>query len=254
MPYIYKITNEENDLIYIGQTIASILTRFKEHCYDAKKGSKNKFHSAMREIGIDKFHVELVEECSLEKLDDRERYWINFYDSYKNGYNSKNGGQNSLLNTDYKNCIQYYLENKDKKTLTQITSELGVGFNRFRDILEEENIRKKQKHGKFNDWEEEEKKSIIKDAKNGKSLRELISKYHHDGETIKQLLKKENIFFSGERKKPIPILQLDIETNEIIAEWKSIYAAQKAYNNRHIGECISGKRKTASGYKWKIKD
>ncbi len=41
----------------------------------------------MREYGIDKFQFEIVEECLIEQLNEREQYWIEFYNSFFEGYN-----------------------------------------------------------------------------------------------------------------------------------------------------------------------
>lgn len=54
-----------------------------------------KFYNALRKYGYKNFTFEVIEECSNDPaiLDERERYWIEFYDSYKNGYNSTLGGR-----------------------------------------------------------------------------------------------------------------------------------------------------------------
>lgn len=250
MSYIYKISNDINDLVYIGQTTCSINNRFKQHYYDRKE-INNKFHKAINELGIEHFRIEIIEECSNEQLDERERYWINYYNSYKNGYNSKDGGQNSLIKTNPEQCIQYYLENKDNKTLTQITNELGVGTNNLRELLQEKGVRNKKTYYNFNEWTNEEKENIILDIKNGMSITKAEEKYHHDYRLIKKLLIDNNIPIpTGGKANKIPILQLDKDTNEIIKEWESIFAAKTYYNNKHIGECVNGQRKTAAGYKW----
>jgi hypothetical protein len=49
----------------------------------------------MRKYGLENFSFEIIEECSKEDLDSRERYWIKKFDSYYNGYNQTSGGQNS---------------------------------------------------------------------------------------------------------------------------------------------------------------
>ena len=50
-------------------------------------------HKAMREYGINNFFVVEIEKCNDELLDDKEKYYINKYDSYYNGYNSTPGGR-----------------------------------------------------------------------------------------------------------------------------------------------------------------
>ncbi len=86
---IYKLVNNTNDMIYIGSTINSLRRRFSYHKYMAKT-SNIKLYKAMREIGIDKFRMELLEECSFEYKEDllmREKDWIMRLDSIKKGYN-----------------------------------------------------------------------------------------------------------------------------------------------------------------------
>lgn len=95
MAYIYKIVNSVNDKVYIGQTIKKPKLRLTEHIYHAthsKYDCKSKLHAAMRKHGIDAFHIETVEVCDVSELNDREIYWIEKYDSYRNGYNNTLGG------------------------------------------------------------------------------------------------------------------------------------------------------------------
>ena len=69
MGYIYKIINDVNNKIYIGQTINTIEYRFNNHIKTAKQNiDKNKFHNALTEIGPEHFKVELVEECRNDQL------------------------------------------------------------------------------------------------------------------------------------------------------------------------------------------
>ena len=57
------------------------------------KGEKSApIHKAIHKYGIENFEFSIVEECDKSLLDDRECYWIRFYDSYNNGYNATIGG------------------------------------------------------------------------------------------------------------------------------------------------------------------
>lgn len=86
---IYKITNLINNKSYIGQSI-DIKRRWSEH--RARRGT-NPIYKDMEEFGLDNFSFEILEECQQDKLDEREIYWIQKYDTYYNGYNRTLGGQ-----------------------------------------------------------------------------------------------------------------------------------------------------------------
>lgn len=92
MAYIYKITNDINGKIYIGKTYNSIEKRFKEHCKDRlrRKYEQRPLYSAMNKYGIEHFHIELLEET--DNPEEREKYWIESYGSFKKGYNATTGG------------------------------------------------------------------------------------------------------------------------------------------------------------------
>ncbi len=92
MAYIYKIVNDINDKLYIGKTEFSIEKRFQEHCRDSKRerAEVRPLYRAMNKYGIENFHIELIEET--DKPEEREKYWIEYYGSFKYGYNATIGG------------------------------------------------------------------------------------------------------------------------------------------------------------------
>jgi group I intron endonuclease len=92
MSYIYKITNQVNNKIYIGATTRHPSIRFEEHCADAVRFPDRPFYIAINKYGIDNFELEIIEECESNKLEEREEYWIEYYGSFKNGYNATLGG------------------------------------------------------------------------------------------------------------------------------------------------------------------
>lgn len=112
---IYKITNTKNQKCYIGQSTniekrwknhLSVINNTKDHCYDYP------IYRAMRKYGVDSFLFEILEECSVDVLDQREQYWINHFNSYKNGYNQTIGGNNPQSKVkDYIKDITYDLKN-----------------------------------------------------------------------------------------------------------------------------------------------
>lgn len=95
MGFIYKICNDFNDKVYVGQTVRKVSWRWQDHKHRAECQFQFKSHiyNAMRKYGIEHFYCETIEECPDIILDDRERYWIKYYDSYNHGYNDTLGGQ-----------------------------------------------------------------------------------------------------------------------------------------------------------------
>lgn len=91
---IYKITRLKTGEVYIGRS-TDVKTRFQQHCkscYHCGVISRSKLHTVMENDGIWNFTFELLEEVPKEKLNEREKYWIEFYDSKKYGLNEKAGG------------------------------------------------------------------------------------------------------------------------------------------------------------------
>ena len=92
--HIYVITNKINGKQYVGQTSRNIEDRYYEHCYD--KRSTSHIHNAIQKYGISNFTIEELETVDLTLLDEREQYWIQQLDTYKNGYNKNIGGDQSF--------------------------------------------------------------------------------------------------------------------------------------------------------------
>ena len=123
---IYKITNKINKKIYIGQS-ANIERRWQDHIYASQHKTyyghiKSLLYPAMKKYGIENFSFEIIEECEISLLDEKEKYWISYYRSNesKNGYNILSGGQQGRK-FDPKIFYQLWDEGKTIKEISSIT-------------------------------------------------------------------------------------------------------------------------------------
>ena len=97
--WIYKIINIQNNKVYIGQTIRPIEQRFHRHLNDALNNVLDTHLArAIRKYGKDSFIIEEIDNAQTQdELNQKEQYWIRYYNSVKEGYNetdaiSKCGG------------------------------------------------------------------------------------------------------------------------------------------------------------------
>jgi len=94
---IYKITNLLNQKIYVGYTKRSLQRRFREHLYWKTSAKKSLLRDAIKKYGPENFEIEEIESSEDKNYimgQNRENFWINFYDSNnpKIGYNIAQGG------------------------------------------------------------------------------------------------------------------------------------------------------------------
>ena len=118
--WIYKITNIQNNKVYIGQTIRPVEQRFHRHMNDALNNILDThFARAIRKYGKENFIIEMIDTAkSQDELNQKEQYWIRYYDSVNKGYNetdaiSKCGGNTYQSKTDEEMDI---IKNKIRET------------------------------------------------------------------------------------------------------------------------------------------
>ena len=135
---IYKITKKSNGKSYIGQS-NDIERRINEHKYKIDLA----IDQAINKYGIDAFEYEIIEECELSQLDEREKYWIAFYNTYKGfGYNcnagggdsrGENNGRTKLTNDDVAYIRECYdLHHRRKEVYEQFKDK--ISFSAFASI------------------------------------------------------------------------------------------------------------------------
>jgi len=87
--WIYKITNIQNNKVYIGQSIRPVEQRFRRHINDALSNILDThFARAIRKYGEESFQIETIDSANnQDELNQKEQYWIRYYNSVENGYN-----------------------------------------------------------------------------------------------------------------------------------------------------------------------
>ena len=210
MAYIYKITNDINDKIYIGKTEFSIEKRFKEHCSDAFKdhNEKRPLYAAMRKYGVECFHIELIEET--DNPEEREIYWIEKLGSFKYGYNATMGGDGKRL-YDYSAIIERL---KEHPYPCDIAEEFNCCRDLVRDLAKENNI-------------------VI---------------FNKSQENLKKRSKKIAAY-TKDKKILIQIFNSTVEAGQWCFDNNKCSVLNSGVRS-HIAEVANGKRKSAYGYYW----
>lgn len=91
---IYKITNLNTQRAYIGRSV-DVKKRLTEHvkgAFNIATIADQEIHRAMGREGINNFSFEILEQVEKDKLNEREKYWIDFYQTQSYGYNQNKGG------------------------------------------------------------------------------------------------------------------------------------------------------------------
>ena len=216
---IYKITNTENGKCYIGQS-RDIEARWQKHLSAYKSSPDWELYRAFKKYGISKFTFEIVEECAIEELNEREIYWIAQYDSFNNGYNMTLGGE-ACNGTNDKAVYQYDLSGqfvKEYKSAHEAARENNIQFTNICKVCRGE---RKTAGGFGWSYEKHDNVQPIKTKRLG------------DG-TVLQFTKD----------------------GQFIAEYPTAAEADRmtGVNRTTIGLVCKGKGKTAGGFVWKYKN
>lgn len=140
MSFIYSIENIITGEKYIGNTSFDIKKRWREHCHDANRHRcKNRpLYAAINKYGKDNFKVSIIEKCDDNISFDREKYWIEKYGTFKNGYNCTLGGKGAL-SINYDELIDVY---KSTRNMKQTAIMLGISVDSVSNILDAAEVEK----------------------------------------------------------------------------------------------------------------
>ena len=186
--FIYKITNTINSKSYIGQTIQNVKERFYQHCATkcSKAVSNMAIHRAIKKYGKSNFTVEVIEEIDSTNLNDRERYWIKYYNSYNNGYNSTKGGQDGckpFKDLDVETIIKEYNTGKSLRTLGTI---FKVDKQTIKDLLIRHNV--ELRTTRTYKLSQKDRDKVLEDFASGLSRKEIMIKWNISKSYLSQLI------------------------------------------------------------------
>lgn len=139
MKGIYKFTNKINGKIYIGQSL-DLRRRYISHKNNYKNPNsqayKNAFYAALRKYGFENFDYEIItqsENFDKDQLNELEKYYIDKYKSYENGYNMNPGGNNTggnyKISSDIILAIKEDLKNNLSLSLSDIQHKYNISTN-----------------------------------------------------------------------------------------------------------------------------
>lgn len=120
--WIYKITNIQNNKSYIGQSIRPVEQRFHRHINDALNNILDThFARAIRAYGKENFKLEVIDTAETQdELNQKEQYWIKYYNTVEDGYNETDAISKCGGNT-YKSKTEEEMESiKEKLRQTKL--------------------------------------------------------------------------------------------------------------------------------------
>ena len=230
---IYKITSPSGR-VYIGQSVQIEIRwrnykKINEYCIGPK------IANSLKKYGPKKHIFEVVEECEISKLDDREVFYKIKYDSINKGLNCElydNGGGPRSEETKLKIKMSKTGNCKHQKTILQYDLK-NKFIQSFPSIVSAE-----RKYGKG-----------IKGVLYGKTktAHNFIWRYENEPLSSDYKLNKH-------KSKQKVVIQYNLD-GSIVREWESVSLIQieLGFPNSNISSCCLKKQKTAYGYKWSYK-
>lgn len=214
---------------YIGQTTKTEEQRWQEHCYEAFNENAHNYNSklnkAIRKYGPDSFCSTILENCTDEQMNEKEQYWINFYNSYQEGYNSTLGGDGGQKYTE-KEILTLWKQGFNQRQIADILSCDRTSLNkRLMALISQEERTQRHDETAANKLSEEEYNQIMSLWTDGKGIHEISQITKHDRKMISNFLKKSGVTTE----------EIQLRGNQLaLKKRKTRHIAQ--YNDK--GECI----------------
>ena len=229
---IYKITSPSGK-IYIGQT--TNFTKRKNYYKNGAKPYQVRIHNSLQKYGYDAHTIEFIEECLVENLNERERYWQDFYDVIGN-----NGLNCRLTATNDKSG---FLSDEMKEKLSEIRKRTVIS-GEWREKFAYDWTGKKHS--------EETKQKMSKAAKGRKFTAEHISKLpqNQKGKFRPKASEATKLKQSLNNGKSKIVYQYTLN-GMFIDEYRSCSEAKRKLGINNIGNAALGKIPSAGGFKWR---
>ena len=279
MAIIYKITNQINNKIYIGETTRNLNVRWNEHKYESYTqghGYNYHLHRAIRKYGIENFIIEMIDNCPDEDRFKLESYYIKLYDSSnkEKGYNNiVEGSGHITISTD--SILEAWNEGLSVSEISKLLSlgrqpvaeRLKLNGINQEDIIKRGKLRTTQKNSRsisqynlkgeyINSWpsvsECERQTGFNQSALSSVCRQEQLTaygylwKYDNDYRDINEwVINNNNKKQSGKPKKKTA--QLD-ESHNIIHIYDSAAEAAKALNKKDKSNICRACRNNCKAY------
>lgn len=227
---IYKVTNQLNNKVYIGQTIQTLSERKNKHYYKARheeSNTKTHFLNALRKYPEEDFIWVVIDKADTqEELDKKEKYWIEYYNSVEEGYNTKDGGETIVVTNKFlERCGSYPFYVFDLKG------------NKIGEFLNQREIARKY----------------------GVSKGDIYRMLHNQAHYCNGIICIDKKTFTEERlqecvkqakMKASSFIARKIDTGEVFGPFTNKTECKKflGLKSNHISEVLEGKRKTQEGY------
>jgi group I intron endonuclease len=214
---IYKITSPSGR-VYIGQS-TNIKNRWL-HYYSLDCIDQPKLYASLKKYGVEGHIFEIKEKCEIGKLNNRERYWQEFYNVVEEGLNckfTKTDEKSGYLSEETKNKISKANKGKPSSMLGKTHSQ-----ETKMKMSESQKNRPQTLFGFFGKHSEESKRKMSESRKGipAKNKREIVQKD---------------------------------KNGDFIKEWESLTEAQNRLGIKGIGNALTGRSKSSGGYVWEYK-
>lgn len=228
---IYMCTCDINGKSYVGQS-RDVKLRKCRHLSELRNNRHfNKYlQSAYNKYGEDNFSWSVIEYCCEEELDDREIYWIAHYNTYKEGFNSNEGGS---ANRNFERTEEF------KEKISEIMKDVwSVADDRRKELSERMIGENNPMFGRYGELNPSYGKDHSGD-KNG-----MYGKHHTD--KSKELNRQAHLGAKNKMSKPV----VCIETQVVFASQGEAGRTMHC-DSSTINKCCRNVKKTAGGYHWR---